>query len=258
MKWKTIEECPVYSVSNEGQVKNERTGHIMKPHQYMKSGTRFYLTNNGKAYQPTTTYLMRKYWKYEWIKELEDDENCRPVIDLPGYYITDKGRLFSLQSYKWLKPYRGTEYYYVIAMNDKTHTLHRLVGKHFLPDFDENLWVLHDKEELPYPEINYATNLKMGPPQDNSDDMVRKKRQGPRKTTGGCKKATTSSTGYRWVYHNKIRDTFQGQIEVKGKKLFSCYGKDPKEVYGRVIQKRVELGLPLPPSEGPTSPLRGI
>ena len=176
IEWKVIEECPCYSVSNEGQVRNDRTGHILKP---SNNKQRFDLTQNGKRLgNPTLYRLMGKYWKFEWIKELDDDEECKPMIGHPDYYITNKARVYSLTSRKWLAPHNTNHYYHCVVLEEKCKSLSREVGRHFLSDFEEELDVLHENEKLPYPEIHYAGNLWMGTKSENTQDMITKGRAG--------------------------------------------------------------------------------
>ena len=49
------------------------------------------------------------------------------------------------------------------------------MGRNFLP-WKDGLFVLHKKETLPYPQINYLNNLWIGTKKDNSIDREEKNR----------------------------------------------------------------------------------
>lgn len=124
---------------------------------------------------------------FEWINQLEDDESVTPVIGFPGYFITDKGRLYSTNSQRWIKSRlmcktkrRQNPYTYEVKLwkdkrNHSTH-IHTLVGRHFCEGYEEGLYILHRDETLPYPQINYKENLFVGTQKDNNKDKLTKGR----------------------------------------------------------------------------------
>lgn len=169
-EWKEIKDWEHYLVSNLGRVKNTRTGDIRQSTQMAL------IDENRRRKIVSTSYLMRNYWKYEWIKELDDDEEAKPVKGHPNYFITNKGRVFGLFHYKWLKPHNTRKYYYSLVMDGVKHKIHRLVGTHFLPDYVDGKFILHKDETLPFPQINYVSNLFVGTAKDNTQDMMRKER----------------------------------------------------------------------------------
>ena len=124
---------------------------------------------------------------YEWIDQLDDDETMTPVRGFPGYFISDKGRLFSTHANKFRKPRlmcktkrRPNPYTYEVklSLNNKTHSthIHTLVGRHFCEGYRPGLNVLHKDETLPYPEINYKENLYIGTQGENNLDKFQKGR----------------------------------------------------------------------------------
>lgn len=184
--WKTIKSHPKFLISNEGAV-CKASGDPVKPDV---RGTRhyFYLGEMSGQRYPLST-LMKENWRYEWIKDLEDDEEAKEVIGFPGYFITNKARIYSEKTNQWLlksEPGRFKDKeipHVVVTLKGNQMSLSRLVGKHFLPDFDENLQVLHTNEKLPWPEVNYANNLHMGTQSTNIEECSKKGRLPARKLT---------------------------------------------------------------------------
>ena len=121
---------------------------------------------------------------YEWIKHLKDDETAKPIKGFPGYFITDKGRVYSNHSGKFLKSClmsktkrRPNPYTHQIKLGHKVSThIHTLVGRHFLSDYEEGLLILHKDETLPFPETHYVENLFCGTQKDNVKDKFEKGR----------------------------------------------------------------------------------
>jgi hypothetical protein len=169
--YKQIDDLP-YSVSNTGEVRNNKTGRLLK---YSKFG--YYYIGDDRI---SKRQLMKDYFKFEFIKDLQDDEECKPIIDYDGYYITNKGRIFSMKSYSWLKPrYKPNTYYYEVNLyNDKPHVwlVHQIVGKHFLEGWCKSLDVCHTDENLPENLINCVDNLWLGTRKQNIDDAIAKGR----------------------------------------------------------------------------------
>ena len=124
---------------------------------------------------------------FGWISQLEEDETATPVSDFPGYFITDKGRLYSTISNKWIKcrlmaktDRRRNPYTYEVKLtkNKKLHAthIHTLVGRHFCEGYKPGLLVLHRDETLPFPQINFKENLYLGTQKDNNKDKFSKGR----------------------------------------------------------------------------------
>ena len=133
---------------------------------------------SGKSHMLSA--LMTKYWKYEWIKELSDDEEAKPVIGNDGYYITNKGRVFSEFYNRWLGinklHHPNIDYYTHTCINSKRHLTHILVAEHFMEGYDSKLLVLHKDETLPVPIVNQLPNLWQGTQKDNIMDAAAKGR----------------------------------------------------------------------------------
>tara|TARA_R110002012_G_scaffold97214_1_gene233666 strand:- start:776 stop:1348 length:573 start_codon:yes stop_codon:yes gene_type:complete len=167
-----------YSISNEGVVRNDTRGSIVKLQLNPSNSYYFTCSQGGKRHNMYLTGLMRKYWQYEWIKELDDDEEAMPIRGYKGYFITNKGRVFSLKRYRWLEPsdsFHTCKYYTRHKLNRETYNTHMLVGRHFL-DWKPGLLVLHRDETLSPELINCADNLWIGTSADNAQDMWSKGR----------------------------------------------------------------------------------
>jgi hypothetical protein len=188
-QWKVITDYPDYECSNEGRVRRISDGFVRKWTDNGKGALTmsFKGGRNGNTNR-TQVYLMRTHWKYEFIKDLYDDEECKVCPDYPDYYITNYGRFFSLKRYTWMdyhvrtakRGFHDRDYHSPVRLtkDGKTfnHDVSRLVGKAFLPDFQENLLVLHIDETLPPKTIHHVNNLKMGTYSDNAKDIFIKGR----------------------------------------------------------------------------------
>ena len=130
----------------------------------------FQLKHPGGTKKVSPSTLMRTFFPYEWIKDLDDDEEVRPIKGHPDFFITTKGKVFSWRSYSWLQPHPQLPYYWSVGLGKKRRLVHQLVGRNFFPEWKEGLWVLHKDEELPFPEINFLSNLWVGTQEDNERD----------------------------------------------------------------------------------------
>ncbi len=176
--WKTNENYPKYLLSSNFNVKHIRTDNILNGN----SGTFGYKTitmrdkNNKKKSFSYTSY-MRTFFSYEWIKELQEGEEVKPLKEYSGYFITNRGRVWSMKHYKFLTLHNHNSYYHLVKIgNEGTHNIHTLVGRYFLPEYREGLFILHKEETLSYPEIHFIENLWIGTKKDNVQDMLMKGR----------------------------------------------------------------------------------
>ena len=177
--WKPHKTLILYEVSNYGRVRNHR-GKILKVNT-LRNNRWIPLSNTEtkKKENWSITRLLHTHFPYEWIKDLEEGEECKEIVGHPGYYITTRGRIWNSREWKWNTPIRHLDtYYWKIKLNNTSNTIHKLVGRHFLPEYKEGLFILHRDEELPFPQINYVENLWVGTPKDNSHDMMSKGRGG--------------------------------------------------------------------------------
>ena len=141
------------------------------------------LERDGKKLCITPARVMREFFPYEWIKELEDGEEATPIKGFPQHFITNRGRVWSSYYWRWAKPSNTRSYYWRTSLTNhqtfvrKFYHLHTLVGRHFLPEWEEGLFILHKDENLSFPEINWVENLWVGTPQENVLDAYQKGRK---------------------------------------------------------------------------------
>ena len=150
--WKEIKDFPLYEVSSLGRVRG-KTGKVLKPSKF------YSLHKDGIQYKRSPTRLLRENFSYEWIKDLRDGEEVKPLKEYPGYFITSMGRVWSVFGYRFLSIHLHRKYYYCVKIKGKSLEVHTLVGRNFLPEYREGLHICHKEETLPYPEINYKENL---------------------------------------------------------------------------------------------------
>ena len=172
--WDIVRRYQPYQVSNLGEVRNTLTGKKIQPYD-----KQIKLVDKYGVIQISLSYLMKRYYPYEWIKELEEGEEVKPLKEYPGYFITSYGRIWSMVTYKFMKPSKNKNnyQYHTTIGNQEVVTIHTLVGRNFLPEYREGLFILHKEETLSYPEINYVSNLWVGTNSDNMKDSYRKGRK---------------------------------------------------------------------------------
>lgn len=172
-EWKQIKGAEEgWLLSNEGEATSPR-GRVLK----LQWQSYAYYTIAGK--QISLSKLMRENWRYEWIKELEEGEEAKPLTGHSGYFITNRGRLWSEHWQQWNTPYLSTNapgYYWRINFGHSSADIHTLVGREFLTDYREGLLILHRSETLSFPQIVSADNLYVGTQSVNNRDCVEKGR----------------------------------------------------------------------------------
>ena len=119
--------------------------------------------------------------KYNFIHQLDDDEECKELKECPGYFITTKGRVWSSVKGKgrWLSYYKQGKYYWGVMIGGKERgnkIIHQLVGRNFLKEYKSGMQILHKNENLNYPDINFLDNLYVGTQKDNIIDKNIKNR----------------------------------------------------------------------------------
>jgi len=149
--------------------------------------------------------------KFEWIKDLIDGEEVKPIKNRQGYFITNKGRVFSTKSNKWLKSYKDGHYYWGVCLGRgpgrNSFRIHALVGKHFIPEWREGLDVCHKDETLPFPQVNFVENLWVGTRGENLQDAYDKKRRVVNVTPDLVKRLTEQA-----INQNQQRDPTTGRF----------------------------------------------
>ena len=180
--WKLISGTRGYMLSPEGEALSP-SGKLLKLNMLSGYDSYSVVMEDGRRKHISVSKLMRETYPFEWIKYLEDGEEAKQVPDYPGFYITNRGRMWSDYRWKWLSncfhnhpPY----YYWRVSWGERgrmtASNIHTLVGRVFLPEYSEGLLILHKNETLSYPEINYVENLYVGTYTDNNRDAVSKNR----------------------------------------------------------------------------------
>ena len=111
------------------------------------------------------------------------NEIWKDIDGYDQYQISSLGRIRNKNTDRirktFLKPGRKYEVTIQLHKNSikKTYNLHRLVAKHFLENYDDNLIVMHIDENLPVDVVNSVSNLKMSTQSENMKDCFLKNRK---------------------------------------------------------------------------------
>lgn len=169
------------------QIRNTNTHHIKKLITKGKGDTPYlqYKVNGKPKHKPLPTILLEVSPHY-WIYQLNEGEEVKPIKGYPGYWITTWGRVFTTRNkHKFINLHYKPPYYYQLGIytpdgKSVSTFSHILVGRNYLPEWEEGMCILHKDETLPYPLINHPSNLWVGSKVDNVKDMDGKGRRKPR------------------------------------------------------------------------------
>jgi hypothetical protein len=167
-----LKECSYLFITKDGRVWNDKR-------KRWSSQNKVYVPGRGPV-RPLR--LLKETYPWGFLEDLGEDEELRPITDFPGYYVSNRGRVWSEGTYSWLEGTPSPRCYYYrevqLWKDGKCYgrKLHTLVGRHFLPDWKEGLFILHREEDIPEPEINFPENLYVGTLSDNTRDQIRKGR----------------------------------------------------------------------------------
>jgi hypothetical protein len=174
--WRPIPDYDKYECNADGDIRDIATG-TLKEYRKGVRGESVRLHQNSTNRSFTRSRIAREVWRYDWVQHLDDNETATEIKGHPGYYITNKGRCYSDKTNTWMTPAVGNHYYHTFRFNGKTgQAVHTLVGRHFLPDYEPGLNILHRDETLPHPQIDYVDNLYVGTQSDNLTDAYNKGR----------------------------------------------------------------------------------
>ena len=115
---------------------------------------------------------MKERKVYILQKELPDEIVFKRYPN-SDYYVSIKGEVFSFQSKKLLKPYKGGEYLWYslwIDSNPLRKSMHVLIAEMFIPNPKKLPIVRHLNDN---PNDNSLQNLAWGTKSDNMNDAVR-------------------------------------------------------------------------------------
>ena len=79
-KWKVFQEHPLYEISNEGRIRNTRTGRVLQGKSTDRSVG---LIINGKRKSFAPSVLKTLYNKEQWV----------PVNGYPNHEVSDRGNV---------------------------------------------------------------------------------------------------------------------------------------------------------------------
>lgn len=103
-------------------------------------------------------------------------EVWKPIKDFPGYEVSDQGRVRSYHNNKWglqeephLLSLRNNKGYRYVTIEGKNLSVHRLVGKTFIPNPHNHPMVLHGNNIR---HDNRVSNLRWGTGSDNTKQGV--------------------------------------------------------------------------------------
>jgi hypothetical protein len=124
----------------------------------------------------------------EVFQQLPLREEWREIKDFSNYEVSNFARVYNKEYNRYLTPQKIHLHYWGVYLRSgegrrNCHALHTLVGRHFLPDYEEGMDICHHDETLPFPEINYPYNLWSGTRSDNMRDAVKKRRHNTTKLT---------------------------------------------------------------------------
>ena len=183
-RWRTIPSLEGrYEINLSGEVRRTKDKKILKPNQRAIYNSSWGLGRKGEKFRwaRSATSLLDEVFPFWWIKDLEEGEEAKDCYGFPGYFITTFGRVYSTHHHQWMKLSFLPPYYYEFSLyldgKRKKCYSHTLVGRSFLPEWREGLFILHRDETLSFPEINHPNNLWVGTQKDNVRDAVRKGRQ---------------------------------------------------------------------------------
>ena len=132
----------LYSINKNGDVYSYKRDKFLTPTAYKnRSAEHNYvaLSKNGKKYKPRIHKLIKQTFTEK--KELVGFKKIKGYEE--SYLINIKGDIYSNYTGKFLSPAVGKIGYWVVALRNKTHYLHRLIAEHFIPNPDERPCINH-------------------------------------------------------------------------------------------------------------------
>ena len=110
-----------------------------------------------------------------YVDDYYMDERWLPVEDYPGYWVSDKARVWSSRSNRFLSIHPADDWGHLGINPCKNGTayheyIHRLMGKAFIPN-PNNLPLVRHLDDVPY--NNDLENLAWGTNKDNTRDAIK-------------------------------------------------------------------------------------
>jgi hypothetical protein len=137
-------------------------------------------------------------------------ESFKFIKNYENYLISDEGRVFSIKSHKFLKPYINNRGYYLVSLCNykikKNFTVHRLVGFHFLENPENKKLIDHINNNKLNNRLN---NLRWCSYTENNINK---------------KISKNNTTGIKGVYFNKQKNKYCVQITINNKcRYIGCF-----------------------------------
>jgi hypothetical protein len=148
--------------------------------------------------------------KIELLNKLLELTVWLPIKDYPNYEVSICGQVRNVTTKRILKPgIRGNGYYFVVLCNKnsiKSHSIHRLVAKAFIPNIFNKEFVDHiNNQKLD----NTVSNLRWCTNQQNQFNSLLSKRN------------TSGIRGVTWE-----KNKWRARLEYNGKKIHLGYFDD--------------------------------
>ena len=149
------------------------------------------------------------------------------IINYPNYLIYDDGRIWSKYKNIFLKPYKETNGYmrvHLYNVNQKSFSIHRLVGLHYIPNPNN------------YPTVDHKNNIR----DDNRLCNLRWASLSMQQINQLIPK--NNKSGHKNISYYKSRDQWRVQYErYKIQKYFEC--KIDAICYKFIIQLKIASHL---------------
>lgn len=112
-----------------------------------------------------------------YVDDYYMDERWLPIYDFPGYWISNKARVWSNATSRFLKPFLADNWghlgVYLCRNGERCHKyIHKLMAEAFIPNPRNYPVVRHLDDE---PDNNIMENLAWGTWRDNTQDAIRNK-----------------------------------------------------------------------------------
>ena len=144
------------------------------------------------------------------------DEQWEPIRGFPNYSISDKGRVWSMSSQKFMKLKSMDDHGHlgvVLSRHGEKHYkyIHRLVADAFVPN-PYNLPIVRHLDD--HPDQNYKENLAWGTQKDNIYDAIRNKTAYRLSDEDREKSYSKSRTPVKVVDWDSREHIFEGQADA--------------------------------------------
>jgi hypothetical protein len=145
MEWKAIEGFDKYEISDEGQVRNIKSGKVLKP--FLRKGKRKVgLMSNGKQHMRYVHLLLAGLTMKTKDKAperppepVEDGTVWKPIAGFEAYQVNELGQIRNARTYRMLRIFENHGFNSVILRRDGKSIsvmVHYAVAQTFIPGFN--------------------------------------------------------------------------------------------------------------------------